>query len=77
MFLNVRCPSILRPKGSGIGEAEQATRSAHIVATLQELIEAIDSRVPQVDRIGETQIATDAAALRQEAVKRIEELTRT
>lgn len=57
--------------------AEQTTGSAQIVAALQELIEAIDSRVPQVDRIGETQIATDAAALRQQAVNRIEELTRT
>ena len=57
--------------------AEQTTGSAQIVAALQELIEAIDSRVPQVDRIGETQIATDAAALRQQAVNRIEELTRS
>ena len=57
--------------------AEQTTGSAQIVAALQELIDAIDSRVPQVDRIGETQIATDAAALRQQAVNRIEELTRT
>jgi hypothetical protein len=60
-----------------MGEPEQATGSAHIVATLQEFIEAIDSRVPHVERAGETQIARDAAALRLEAVNRIEELTRT
>jgi hypothetical protein len=58
-------------------QLKQTTGSGHIVAALHELIEAIDSRVPQVDRAGETQIATDAAALRQQAVNRIEELTRT
>jgi hypothetical protein len=57
-----------------MGERELKTKS--IVATLRELIEAIDSRVPQVERAGEAQIARDAAALRQEAVSRIEELTR-
>jgi hypothetical protein len=55
----------------------ETTGSAHIIAALQELIDGIDSRVPQVDRAGDTQIAKDAAALRLEGVNRIEELTRT
>jgi hypothetical protein len=51
--------------------------STHIIATLREFIDAIDRRVPHVERAGEARIARDAAALRQEAVNRIEELTRT
>jgi len=41
------------------------------------LIAAIGSRVPRVERAGEAKIARDAATLRQEAVDRIAELTRT
>ena len=52
------------------------TESSQIVATLCELIEAIDSRLPHVERAGEAKIAREAAALRREAVNRIEELTR-
>ena len=48
---------------------------AHVVAALRELVEAIDRRVPQVDRVGEVRIAREAAALRNEAVQRIEELS--
>lgn len=67
-------PEHLAARGAPMGERELKTKS--IVATLRELIEAIDSRVPHVERAGEAQIARDAAALRQEAVSRIEELTR-
>ena len=52
------------------------TESTRLIATLHELIEALDQRVPHVERAGEAQIAKDAAALREMAVKRIEELTR-
>jgi hypothetical protein len=47
-----------------------------IVAALRELIAALDRRVPHVERVGEIQIARDAATLRREALRRIEELTR-
>jgi hypothetical protein len=47
-----------------------------IVRELQELIAAIDRRLPQVQRCGEASIAREAAALRARAVKRIEELER-
>ena len=60
-----------------MGEREPTTETSQIIATLHELIEAIDSRVPHVERAGEAKIARDAAALRQQAVARIEELTRT
>jgi hypothetical protein len=51
-----------------------ATDRARIVRELHELIAALDRRVPQVHRMGELAIATAAAALRGEALKRIEEL---
>ena len=44
------------------------------VRELLELITALDRRVPQVQRAGETAIARDAAALKARAMKRIEEL---
>ena len=52
----------------------QELGSARIVAALRELIVALDRRVPHIERAGEIQIAQDAAKLRREAVKRIEEL---
>jgi hypothetical protein len=45
-----------------------------IVRELEELIAALDRRVPQVHRVGELAIARAAAALRGAALKRIEEL---
>jgi hypothetical protein len=51
-----------------------AMRVPHIVRKLRELIDALDRRVPQVERAGEASIARDAAALRARAVTRIEEL---
>ena len=46
------------------------------VRELYELIAALDRRVPQVQRVGEVSIARAAAALRVEALKRIQELER-
>jgi hypothetical protein len=43
---------------------------------LEELIDALDRRVPQVLRVGEAAIAEEAAALRAKAVERLTELTR-
>ena len=41
---------------------------------LEELIAALDRRMPHVERAGEAAIARDAAALREKAVKRLAEL---
>ena len=38
---------------------------------LHELLEALDRRVPQVERVGEVSIAREAAALRDKALQRI------
>jgi hypothetical protein len=43
---------------------------------LRDLVDALDRRVPRVERAGETRIASEAAALRTVALRRIEELTR-
>jgi hypothetical protein len=44
---------------------------------LQELIAALDKRVPRVERAGEAEIARDAAVLREKAVNRLAELERS
>ena len=41
---------------------------------LEEIIEALDRRVPQIEHAGEMRIARDALALRREAVERLDEL---
>jgi hypothetical protein len=53
---------------------EKATDRKRLIKRLRELIDALDSRVPQLEREGETRIADDAAALRQKAVERLTEL---
>lgn len=47
-----------------------------IIRELRELIVALDRRVPQVERVGEVEIARAAIGLRIEALRRIEELER-
>jgi hypothetical protein len=44
------------------------------VRELQELIEALDRRVPHVERAGEAAIADDAANLKAKALIRLAEL---
>ena len=50
------------------------TRAA-LVRELEELVEALDRRVPRAQRAGEAAIARDAAALRASALERLCELT--
>jgi hypothetical protein len=45
-----------------------------LVEDLRELVAALDRRVPRLERDGELAIARDAAALKVQALKRIEEL---
>jgi hypothetical protein len=45
-----------------------------LIDQLRELIDALDSRVPQLEREGETRIAGEAAALKEKAVKRLAQL---
>jgi hypothetical protein len=48
-----------------------------VARELEELIEALDRRVPRVEHAGEAAIARDAAALRAKAVARLAELVAT
>jgi hypothetical protein len=48
-----------------------------LVSALQEIIDALDRRVPQFERAGEMRIARDALVLRRQAVERLQELERT
>jgi hypothetical protein len=41
---------------------------------LRELIVALDKRQPRIERVGETDIARDAAALKKKALQRLAEL---
>jgi len=45
-----------------------------LIARLRELIDALESRVPHVEREGEMRIAQDAAKLKEKALERIAEL---
>jgi len=47
---------------------------AQLILRLRELIEALDSRVPHLEREGEVHIARDAAALKEKALARIARL---
>ena len=49
-------------------------RERRVAVALRELIEALDRRVPHVERLGEGRIAREAAVLRNEAAARIDEL---
>jgi hypothetical protein len=51
-----------------------AVRRADVIRELLELIDALDRRVPHVERAGEASIAREAAALKLTALKRIAEL---
>jgi hypothetical protein len=63
------------------GVAARRTRMAvsvyDLTRELEELVAALDRRLPHVQRAGETSIARDAAALRAKAVRRLAELTGT
>ena len=59
---------------STIHNSEAGGRVSEVVRELEELIAALDRRVPHVERVGEVAIAAAAAALRTESMKRIEAL---
>jgi hypothetical protein len=44
------------------------------VRHLRQLIEALDRRVPHIERVGEAKIAREAAELREKALKRLKAL---
>ena len=75
-----------RARRSIIGTAERTETTTRMPNTprrdamkpqidhLRELIDALDRRVPMIERAGEEGIARDAAALKQKALSRLAEL---
>jgi hypothetical protein len=56
--------------------AHDPASRAETIRELRELITALERRVPRCERVGEIAIAQSAAALKIEALKRIEALER-
>ena len=52
----------------------RSNHGAAMLADLYQLVEALDRRVPRLERLGEAQIAHDAAALRERAVSLIHQI---
>jgi len=46
----------------------------HVVRHLRQLIDALNRRVPHIERVGEAKIARDAAELMDKALERLKEL---
>lgn len=57
-------------------EENTAAEVRAMLSDLAELIAAIDRRVPRLERIGEAQIAQDAADLRERALNLIQRIER-
>ena len=54
-----------------VATVEKVVLARDVLADLYELVEAIDRRVSQTGRFGETQIVHDAATIRERAVRLI------
>ena len=54
-----------------ISKESKAAQAREMLGDLYRLIEALDRRVPRLERIGEAQIAHDASDLRERAVSLI------
>jgi hypothetical protein len=60
-----------------LNDPDRTSDRQRVVDALRELVEALDRRVPHVERLGEVRIAREAAALRKDAANRLDELTLT
>jgi len=69
MLIRRALPSLFTDRGVLMSDRDL------VVHALRELVDALDRRVAQVERLGETRIAREAVALREQAVNRIHELT--
>jgi hypothetical protein len=67
-------PSVKERSMNGKRRKRAVEQERTAVVALRELIEALDRRVPHVERLGEERIAREAAVLRKEAAARLEEL---
>lgn len=63
------------PPGGAHRSEPVAVTTTELVRELEELIAALDRRVPRVEQAGEAAIARDAARLREKAVARLTQIT--
>ena len=56
---------------------ERDVHAREMLADLHRLIEALDRRVPRLERLGEADIVTDAADLRARALSLIQQIEAT
>jgi hypothetical protein len=54
-----------------MSDTPQNDKSKQQIRHLRELIAALDKRVPRIERVGEADIARDAAALKKKALERL------
>lgn len=55
---------------------ERPVAASELLVTLEELVEALDRRIPQIERTGEAEITADATRLRACAIQRLARLRR-
>ena len=58
-------------------EEDKTAKTREMLSDLYQLVEALDRRVPHIERLGEAQIARDAADLRERAVSLIQRIEGT
>ena len=61
---------------NGVDDDGPVAARRRTIRALHELVEALDRRLPHVERTGEASIARAAAALRAETVQRLADLER-
>ena len=57
-----------------VNDEPASSPAKEMLADLYFLVESLDRRVPRLERVGESQIAHDAAELRERALKLIKRL---
>ena len=60
--------------GVSVTPADRARPAKEMLNDLRQLIDALDRRVPRLERVGEAEIARDAASLRERASRLIQQL---
>jgi hypothetical protein len=65
---------IAREETVPITQEDKTAKAREMLSDLYQLVEALDRRVPHIERIGEAQIAHDAADLRERAVSLIQRI---
>jgi hypothetical protein len=63
-----------KERAENLMPADGATPAQAMLGDLYQLIEALDRRVPRLERVGEAQIARDASDLRERASKLIQQI---